>query len=196
MKAEETTKYILDKVSPLFNKKGYVGTSMSEITQVVGMTKGAIYGNFENKESLAISAFEHNIRYAIFPLLLAIRRQDSSINKLKEITNYYRKYYSKMNKIGGCPLLRVGIDSKFHNPILFEMARNISMKLIESLEIIIQDGVSNDEFRNDINPRTLSREIFSIIEGSIYMSLMHDDQNFLLEAIDSIENRIINKIIA
>lgn len=59
-KAERTTQYIIETVAPIFNKYGYVGTSMSHLTEATGLTKGAIYGNFENKEALALASFEYN----------------------------------------------------------------------------------------------------------------------------------------
>ena len=59
-KAERTSAFIIETVAPVFNKHGYVGTSMSDLTEATGLTKGALYGNFENKEALALSAFEYN----------------------------------------------------------------------------------------------------------------------------------------
>ena len=53
-KSEKTTKYIIETVAPIFNRKGYAATSMSDLTAATGLTKGAIYGNFKNKEELAI----------------------------------------------------------------------------------------------------------------------------------------------
>ena len=61
-KAERTSQYILETVEPVFNRLGYASTSMAEITKVTGLTKGAVYGNFENKEELALSAFDYNIK--------------------------------------------------------------------------------------------------------------------------------------
>ena len=60
-KAEQTTRFIISTVAPIFNKNGYYGTSMSDITAATGLTKGAIYGNFKNKEDLAFAAFEFNV---------------------------------------------------------------------------------------------------------------------------------------
>ena len=59
-KAERTTAFIIETVAPIFNKHGYIGTSMSDLTEATGLTKGALYGNFENKEALALAAFEYN----------------------------------------------------------------------------------------------------------------------------------------
>ena len=59
-KSDRTKQFILEKVAPVFNKNGYFGTSMSDITEATGLTKGAIYGNFKNKEDLAYYSFYFN----------------------------------------------------------------------------------------------------------------------------------------
>ena len=46
-KAEKTKQYIIEKTAPVFNRKGFAGTSMNDIVEVTGLTKGSIYGNFE-----------------------------------------------------------------------------------------------------------------------------------------------------
>ncbi|HAE68223.1 MAG TPA: TetR/AcrR family transcriptional regulator, partial [Sphingobacterium sp.] len=52
-KAEQTRQYIIEKTAPIFNKKGYFATSLSDITTATGLTKGSIYGNFKDKDDLA-----------------------------------------------------------------------------------------------------------------------------------------------
>ena len=60
-KSEITSEYIIKTVAPVFNKKGYSGTSLADIAKATGLTKGAIYGNFTDKNELAVKAFVHNI---------------------------------------------------------------------------------------------------------------------------------------
>ena len=64
-KSQKTKKHIIKKVDPIFNSQGYTATSLSEITTAAGLTKGAIYGNFKNKEELALEAFNYNIKYVL-----------------------------------------------------------------------------------------------------------------------------------
>ena len=45
-KAKRTRSYIISKVAPIFNKKGYSATSLIDMTSATGLTKGSIYGNF------------------------------------------------------------------------------------------------------------------------------------------------------
>ena len=59
-KSERTKKFIIEKTAPVFNEKGYAGTSMNDLMMVTGLTKGSIYGNFQNKDEVALAAFDYN----------------------------------------------------------------------------------------------------------------------------------------
>ena len=61
-KSARTRQFIVEKSAPIFNKKGYSGTSLHDLTEATGLTKGGIYGNFENKDEIAAAAFEFNSR--------------------------------------------------------------------------------------------------------------------------------------
>jgi AcrR family transcriptional regulator len=49
---------ILDAAHRLFRERGYAATSMEQIADAAGVTKGAIYGHFASKEDLLISSVE------------------------------------------------------------------------------------------------------------------------------------------
>src|SRR5258708_491370 len=61
-KAERTRQLIVEKTAPIFNTKGFAGTSLSDMTEATGLTKGSIYGNFTNKDEVALAAFDHNLQ--------------------------------------------------------------------------------------------------------------------------------------
>src|SRR5690606_25397542 len=113
-KAERTTSYIVETVAPIFNKLGYVGTSMSDLTQATGLTKGALYGNFENKEALALAAFERNSKLLLAEIDEKLNSEGTSLQKLFVLTNFYRNYDDFTKDLGGCPVLNVGVDAKFN----------------------------------------------------------------------------------
>ena len=60
-KSEETRRLIIKKAASIFNQYGYKGTSMAQLTKAINMTKGSIYGNFNNKNEIALAAFEYNV---------------------------------------------------------------------------------------------------------------------------------------
>ncbi|NJM24865.1 MAG: TetR/AcrR family transcriptional regulator [Bacteroidia bacterium] len=60
-KAQRTRRYIIEKTAPVFNRQGFTGTSLSDLTRTTGLTKGSIYGNFRDKEEIAREAFVYAI---------------------------------------------------------------------------------------------------------------------------------------
>lgn len=193
-KAENTTRFILEKVAPMFNKHGYVGTSLSDITKATGLTKGAVYGNFESKEHLAIEAFNHNIRKVIGMIADKINAQQSASAKLKAVTDFYREYYEYTIAFGGCPILNVGIDSNNLNPLLKQRVNSVIGKLKRSIADIILLGVEQGEFKKGIDADAYGLKFFSIVEGSIFTSVMMKDGKHLLDMMDHLDNMIATEI--
>lgn len=193
-KAENTTRFILEKVAPMFNKHGYVGTSLSDITKATGLTKGAVYGNFESKEHLAIEAFNHNIRKVVGMIADKINAQQSASAKLKAVTDFYREYYEYTIAFGGCPILNVGIDSNNLNPLLKQRVNSVIGKLKRSIADIILLGVEQGEFKKGIDADAYGLRFFSIVEGSIFTSIMMKDGKHLLDMMDHLDNMIATEI--
>jgi len=190
----ETSKLILEKVAPVFNKQGYVGTSLADITKATRLTKGAIYCNFSNKEELALQAFELNVKIAIWPLFHQIASKSNSIEKLYAITNYHRSYYDLVSGRGGCPMIRAGVDTKFINPKLFNRVQRLSGKMLAGLINIIEDGVSNNEISRNTDAKKYAKLILSMMEGSSFLAFTHNDRTYIDDAMDFIDSSIIQKI--
>lgn len=189
-----TAEFILDKIAPIFNKQGYIGTSLSDITKATGLTKGAIYCNFSNKEDLALQAFRHNINIAIIPLFKAIETKEGAINKLQTITNYHRTYYDLVKDMGGCPMLHVTVDTKFVNPLLFQAAEKLSQKFITGLTNIINEGIDNGEILPQTDASKYAQLILSMIEGSSFLAFTHNDDSYIINAMDFIDDALIKNI--
>lgn len=192
-KAEKTSNYIVEKVAPVFNKHGYMGTSLSELVAVTGLTKGAIYGNFANKEELSILAFKHNVKMLIAPLTAEMNRYDHAIDKLFALTNFYRSYYNTAKGIGGCPILNVGIDANNINPALFQVVKNTSRKLEEGLRHVIETGIQKKQINNKIDAITYSRVLFGMIEGCFFMAFSQNNKVYIDNTMDMIDEMIREK---
>lgn len=53
-----TRERVLGEAQRLFRERGYAATSLEQIAEAAGVTKGAIYGHFAGKEDLLINALE------------------------------------------------------------------------------------------------------------------------------------------
>lgn len=193
-KAENTSNYIVQKVAAVFNKHGYVGTSLSDLTAVTGLTKGAIYGNFANKEELAVLAFKQNVRTIISPLAAEMGKHEHAVEKLFALTNYYRGYYNKIKTIGGCPVLNVGIDANNVNPALFQVVKSTARKLEDGLRQVIETGIRKKEIKKQINAAAYARIIYGMIEGSVFMASAQSNKVYIDDMMDMIDTLIREKL--
>ncbi len=189
-KAEQTSQYIIETVSPIFNKNGYSGTSMSDITKATGLTKGAVYGNFKNKEELALEAFSYNVKFLVDKVRSILNDIESPIAKLFALTNFYREYYTHNLPKGGCPLLNVAVDANHTNPELFQRAKHIIKKLTNGISKMIIDGIEKGEIKSTIDPEKYGGRIYCMIEGAIFTSLMLKDDNYLMDMMNHIDKMI------
>ena len=92
-KSENTKQFIIEKTAPVFNTKGYAGTSMNDIMRATGLSKGCIYGNFENKDDVALAAFDFNHRKVREHLKARILATEHSIERLLVYPHSYKNYY-------------------------------------------------------------------------------------------------------
>jgi TetR/AcrR family transcriptional regulator, transcriptional repressor for nem operon len=65
-KGELTRREIVRKSAPLFNRRGYEGTSLSDLIEATGLQKGGIYRHFSSKQQLAGEAFDYTWEKAVF----------------------------------------------------------------------------------------------------------------------------------
>ncbi len=189
-KAEKTSQFILEKTAPVFNRLGYVGTSLSDITKATGLTKGAIYGNFQSKEHLAIEAFNYAVRNSIGFVSHKINAEKSATNKLKALTSVYKQYYSITLDFGGCPIINMGSDANNQNPILMARVTSVIKKLIKNIQVIIEQGQTDKEFDQEADASAYAKRIYSMIQGSIFTSTMMKDEEHLKQMMIHLDNMI------
>ena len=68
--AQETRNKLLDTAEKVFNEKGVSRTSLAEIAEAAGLTRGAIYWHFKNKADL----FEAMIQRVVLPMEEMVER--------------------------------------------------------------------------------------------------------------------------
>ena len=186
-KAERTTAYIIETVAPIFNKHGYVGTSMSDLTEATGLTKGAIYGNFENKEALALSSFEYNRNLLLSAIDHKLEFGTAALDKLYSLLAFYKQYDVFTLPMGGCPLLNVGVDAQGNNKLLAAAVKETIKEVEGKIALVLENGAKQNEIRLAVPPLQFAKQLFTMIQGAIAMSTMTQDRKYLMNTITYLE---------
>ncbi len=182
-KAERTTAYIIETVAPVFNKHGYVGTSMSALTDATGLTKGALYGNFENKEALALSAFQYNSKRLLSEIDNQLNIEGTSLDKINQFILFYRNYDVYTADIGGCPILNIGVDAQHNNKLLAAATKETIQEIEGKIALVLENGVNSGELKLPVTPLQFAKQLYTMITGAVAMATMTKDRKYLMNTV-------------
>ena len=185
-KAEKTKSYIIEQAAPIFNMHGYKGTSMSQLTKAINMTKGAIYGNFKDKDEIAIAAFDYNFAEIKEKVRNVILSKDNACEKLIAFANFYIDEFAIISKNGGCPILNAAIDSDNVHPPLKERVTQAIEDWTNSVSRIVYSGIKRKQINKNAKPEQFASLFVSLIEGGMMLSKVTGNTIHLSRNIDHI----------
>ncbi len=193
-KSERTTAFIIRTVAPVFNRQGYAGTSMSDLTAATGLTKGALYGNFENKEALALAAFEYSSNRLLEVLDEKLNADGTALQKLFVLTDFYRQYDEFTLDLGGCPILKVGVDSQHNNAILAAAIRETVRVIEGKIALVLENGVHANELKLPVTPLQFAKQLYTMLQGAVAMATLTQDRKYLLNTVAYLDLLISKEI--
>ncbi len=154
---------IIETATKEFAKKGYHDASISNIASKSGVSVGAIYKYFENKQDLFLTIVDHSIG-RMETLLVGLAKADEDVllkveKILREIILVSReegiliKLYNSMTSIN---------DKKLAKQFAIEMEEMTA----RIYTLAIEEGQKNGEIRSDIDPR-----VAAFLIDNLFMTL-------------------------
>lgn len=186
-KAELTRRYIIEKSAPIFNMKGYAGTSLSDLIEATNLTKGSIYGNFENKDEVALEVYHYHVSDLNRRISGFMNDHKSMGDKLRSLTEYYRVNWKSIFTHGGCPILNAAVEADDNALFLKKAVQGSLDKWSKRLATIIESGQNNGEFKKDIAAEKYAYTILTILEGGMMMGKIMNSQKLLFSALERID---------
>lgn len=183
-KAEQTKAAIIAEAAPIFNTRGYSGTSISDIMKATGLKKGGIYNHFASKDELAVAAFDYANRLIRMQYIQILRdNAHDPVAKLRGLITINNRIVSDPLVEGGCPIMNTAIESDDTHPQLKERARRAMRHWKQAIEGVIVEGIDEGIFY-EVNPEEVAELIIATVEGGVMMGKLHDDPRYLCRVID------------
>jgi TetR/AcrR family transcriptional repressor of nem operon len=189
-KADRTRQYIIEKTAPVFNARGVAGTSLNDMIEATGLTKGSIYGNFENKDEVALAAFDYNFDRVTHYLKTRIVTKDNSIERLLVYPQVYRDFLKIPFLKPGCPLLNTATEADDTHPLLKAKAADALAFWKRSVENQVKRGIERKEIKHNTDPVAFAVVLMSLIEGAIMQAKVTNRSTELKIAMDHLEKMI------
>jgi TetR/AcrR family transcriptional repressor of nem operon len=192
-KGEQTRRRIVEAAAPIFNRRGYEGSSLNDLMEATGLKKGGIYRHFSSKEELAAEAFDYTWEAAWNARLLHVDEKANGIEKLRQLIANFVDYRSPVP--GGCPILNTAIDADDGNPVLRARVAKALRSWLSRLQIIVEQAHEHGETRPGVDPKLVATLIVASLEGALMMSrLQRNDE--ALRRVQSHLNRYLESDVA
>jgi TetR/AcrR family transcriptional repressor of nem operon len=189
-KAQETRSFIIEKTAPIFNTKGYEGTSLTDMTTATGLTKGSIYGNFANKDEVALEVFDFNLQKIQHIIQSEMNKYLTARDKLMVYVNVYDNFLKHPFPVGGCPILNTATESDDTHPLLRKKASQAIMNWKDRIVALIESGIAAKEFKKSTDAETKALTIIAAIEGAVMITKLTGKINYRNAIMSSVKEII------
>ena len=186
--AQATKNTIINESANLFNTQGYKATSISDITKATGLTKGAIYRHFENKQDLEKHALQRLSKVMFGEIGTTIKEAKTFTSKMEAIFSFFENYMSTPLYEGGCPVMNAAVEADDANPVLREQACAMLQQFKDAVSTLIKNGIKNNQVKPDTDVDFYSTIFIATLEGGIMMSRLQRDKKAITYTIAHLRN--------
>jgi AcrR family transcriptional regulator len=171
-----TEEKILKESMRLFLEKGYHGTSIDDITRAAGLTKGALYWHFKNKEELLRRIVEEFERRFLNNLIHSVEEvKGGALDKFEKYIRFNSAfaYYNRELCVSFETLAGELIGA--HHRIEFEFKR-IYKKYQKFLSDLIIQGKKEKIFKKELNTDLTALALMAFHYGVLIQWSMNKDE--------------------
>lgn len=187
---KDTREYIIDEAYKLFLNNSYEAVSISDISKAIGLTKGALYHHFTNKEELFKAVIDKNLWFADINTNLDnmsfSELIETIVSKAREIIQIKININDKQ-PIVPINFIALAIDAYRHYPDFVKANKNLIEKELMKFRDVIKNGIKRGELRTDINVEMVALNLYAISAGTAG-SLLHNAS--LESAIESLKEQL------
>jgi len=153
---------ILLSARAVFIERGYLAARVQDIAKRAGLSKGAVYFYFSSKRELFMSLVEeeHEMTYSFLDKAQSDPRPAAV--KLMDLGQQYLKYFAGLKSPPRFFMMMCELGIR--DPEIQAQLQKIHDRFIESITIIINEGIKDGTFRN-LDPLAVAQLLKAIVDG-------------------------------
>lgn len=157
---------ILAAALDLFVSRGFEGTTVDEIAEAAGLTKGAIYFHFATKDDVLLALLDQVEKNFVDPMDRRVRRAGPGArDKFVAFAHQQSELGVGRTKLA---ILAIKTSSDFAagDERFGPRIRHIYRRLYDIVEDIVELGKAQDEFRTDVSTRQIASFVIATQDGT------------------------------
>jgi AcrR family transcriptional regulator len=169
----ETRTHIMEAAMGLFAQKGFEVTSVSDICETAGVSKGAFYHHFPSKQAIFQQGMEAWVE-SIDRQLTLVRETGVKVPEaLAQMTHMMPEVYQAA--MGGLPIFLEFLSHSYRDPDILQTMASPHLRYREFFTQMIQEGVDEGSLP-DVDPDLISRIIVALAIGLLVEGLVNPNE--------------------
>lgn len=159
----------IDRALELFWRKGYEGTSLTDLTASMGINRPSLYAAFGSKEGLFKRALDRYVESQAGPALQALEAPTAR-GGVERLLRFYADAAGMPDRPRGCLLVQGALAcNEESDAVRLELAARRALG-----ETLLRDRLkrakAEGELPADVNPADLARYIWAVLHGMTVQS--------------------------
>lgn len=173
MKRSDTTENkIIQAALELFARKGYHGTSVSEITEHVGLTKGALYSHFSGKGELLLRIIDEFKTRFIAQMVKNLEEcPGTALEKINRLISFNSRF--AVENLDLCVFLTF-LTTELKADVDFEPAlKEVYRQYQKVVSELISQGIRQGVFKKDLPPDVAALTFMALHDGVLHQWVLN-----------------------
>lgn len=189
--AEDTRGKILETALDLFHRGSFKGTSLNQVVEQAGVTKGALFHYFKGKSELGYAIVDECIQQHINETWLEpLATSVDPVSDIKAILEGFARMMEEQPEFieSGCPLNNLAQEMSTQDESFRLRMLKVYDQWEAALEKAIRAGIDAGNVRSEVDPESMAATIVALLEGSIGMIKVNRSRSYCAKTSQGLGN--------
>lgn len=179
-KGIQTRRNIVGKSLQLFSVKGYYNTSISDILDATGLTKGGLYGHFASKEDIWYAVYDEAVSIWKRIVFKGIRNNSDPLKRIEKfIENDIEDYLGSDVFDGGCFFLNMLVELSGQSASMSKQILRGFVRLSGLLRSWLQEADEKGLLQANLDLKEIANFIIITLNGAAALYISSRDRSIL-----------------
>ncbi len=192
-KGELTRQTIVDQSLQLFSVKGYYNTSVKDVLEATGLTKGGLYGHFASKEEIWYAVYDEAVSIWRSLVFKGVRQCRNPLERLDTfIQNDMESYLGGDVFDGGCFFLNMLVELSGQSASMSKHILSGFVRLSRLLRLWLEEAQEKNIVGRDANLKEIANFIVITLNGAAALYISSRDRTIIHQTVNQLNCYVQN----
>jgi TetR/AcrR family acrAB operon transcriptional repressor len=161
-----TRQMVLDAALKVFSRKGFSQTTLEAVAREAGLTRGAIYWHFKNKNDMFGAVLDVLYERSRERIMRILRSEQSPHTKIHQLLGEFLRILSNEDEFRIIEEVHIlKFEKKKEFKVLYEQHQEKMKEMRVLLQDLISEGIAAGEFDSRLDPAITTWALISYLAG-------------------------------